>query len=720
MPDLVMQSNQIPQTCNVVRSIRSALQRTTGVAWCLAAALVSNGRAADPILFAKPDAFQTLVNPNCSHCIDESKSRAADLRADDPVLAWTRSKYDGGAIPIRFFLNPFRVISDTYGVFVFDPDAGFARGYEPSLDFSFYGWRNGIMVMRHKDGTLFSTLSGRAFEGPRKGEQLKSIATLRTDWGHWQKAYPGSVAYRMFEKYQPIELPKRDNADSKQTRAEVDLRLTENGEVLGVSINGKQKAYPLDAMPKNGGLVRDQLAGKEIMILWQPDTRTAGAYATSLDGTPGSHVDRLEFDTAVPSAPFLNRETNSRFDITGRAVSGPLKGKTLTWIDSVQCRWFAWTAEYPQTEIYQQQKAPQPEAGGDARSVPPAEKAREMVLADCGVVTPKAIARWLSEGFSAVVMPLDEEQTAEVYATAAAAIETAGLDLYYWIEIARNKPLADAHPRWMASLGMHDDWLARFPKAKKPSKGEVAKAYPWVPIGYAEAFQAHLRRVERLLKAAPVQYQGILLNDLQGGPAACGCGNLRCRWAIDYGVPHTTGIEGIDDAAARFVTAVQRLAPGKQVIPVWMTECEAGDLPADKAPNGKTTGLCGSVACATGTCPRAFAKQLGALLDSYKGPLGLLVAEDASGHDAPSNDGPGGCVAASVNYLDSTRFDPGNHALSHDRLWLVVQAMAENSAAEAAARTAARRLRPGTIIVSRVSMKQSYEPRIIAVEASAN
>lgn len=700
----------------MVRPIRSALRQTIVVAWCLAVALVSNGLAADPNLFAKPNAFQTLVNPNCSHCIDESKSRAADLRADDPVLAWTRSKYDGGAIPIRFFLNPFRVISDTYGVFVFDPDAGFARGYEPSLDFSFYGWRNGIMVMRHKDGTLFSTLSGRAFEGPRKGEQLKSIATLRTDWGYWQKAYPGSVAYRMFEKYQPIELPTLDNADSKQTRAEIDHRLTENAEVLGVSINGKQKAYPLDTMPKDGGFLRDVLAGTEIMILWQPETRTAVAYATSLDGTPDSHVDRLEFDAADSSAPFLNRETNSQFDISGRAVSGPLKGKTLTWIDSVQCRWFAWAAEYPQTEIYRQPKAPRQEAGGDARSVPPAEKAREMVLANCGDVTPQAVERWRREGFSAVVIPLDEENTVQVYAAAAAAIETAGLELYYWIEIARNMRLADAHPRWMASLGMHDDWLARFSTAKKPSKGEVAKAYPWVPLGYAEAFQAHLHRVERLLKVAPGQFQGILLNDLQGGPASCGCGNLRCRWAIDYGVPHTTGIEGVDDAAARFLTAVQRLTPGKQVIPVWMTECEAGDLPADKAPHGKTTGLCGSVACANGTCPRAFAKQLGALLESYEGPLGLLLAEDASGRDETCYAGPGGWVAANVNYLESTRFEPGDRTLSHDRLWLVVQPMPENSAAEAASRTAARQLHPATIIVSRVRMKQSYEPRVISIE----
>src|SRR5437764_8037364 len=106
----------------------------------------------DAVLVASPDAFPTLVNPNCSHCIDEAKRRAGELRDDDRVLCWTRGYSDGGAIPYRFFLNPYPVISDSYGVFVHDAAAGFARGYRPSYHFRFHGWRNGVMVLRHKDG----------------------------------------------------------------------------------------------------------------------------------------------------------------------------------------------------------------------------------------------------------------------------------------------------------------------------------------------------------------------------------------------------------------------------------------------------------------------------------------------------------------------------------------------------------------------------------------
>ena len=78
--------------------------------------LAAPAAAGDPKLVVKPDAFETLVNPNCSHCVDEAKRRQGRAEGrDDPVLMWTRGKYDGGAIPVRFFLNPYRVISDSYG-----------------------------------------------------------------------------------------------------------------------------------------------------------------------------------------------------------------------------------------------------------------------------------------------------------------------------------------------------------------------------------------------------------------------------------------------------------------------------------------------------------------------------------------------------------------------------------------------------------------------------
>src|SRR5207245_3747725 len=132
-------------------------------------------------------AFKTLRSPNCSHCLIEANRRKEDLRADDRVLCWIQVQTDGyindGAIPLRFFLNPYRVLSDSWGVFVYDPDAGYARGFAPNGGpFTFFGWRKGVMVMKAKDGTLYSCLTGIAFEGPHTGKRLEPRPTLVSDW----------------------------------------------------------------------------------------------------------------------------------------------------------------------------------------------------------------------------------------------------------------------------------------------------------------------------------------------------------------------------------------------------------------------------------------------------------------------------------------------------------------------------------------------------------
>ena len=211
----------------------------------LAALAAGPADGTEPKSLFRPEMFETLVNPACSHCVDESRRKAGALRDDDRVLAWIRGKYDGGAIPYRWFLVPYRVISDTYGVFVYDADADFVRGYPASLDYRFHGWRNGVMVMRHKDGTLFDCLTGLAFDGPRKGEQLTPIPTIETDWGPWLKAQPGTVAYAMVSKFQPQSVPEIAPARVAEDAPEPDPRLDAEERVFGLTLDGESRAWPL-------------------------------------------------------------------------------------------------------------------------------------------------------------------------------------------------------------------------------------------------------------------------------------------------------------------------------------------------------------------------------------------------------------------------------------------------------------------------------------------
>jgi hypothetical protein len=215
------------------------------------------------------------------------------------------------------------------------------------------------------------------------------------------------------------------------------------------------------------------------------------------------------------------------------------------------------------------------------------------VLVNRAQVTPTALRDWKRQQIQAVVLNLDDSVRAAAY-----RIESAGLDLYYWIEIGRNPELADTHPDWMASLQGHPEWRRFFPSLPKPAANETVKNYPWVPVLYKEAFDAHLARVAKLLKDQPPP-KGIFLNDLQAAPSACGCGNHLCRWTSDYGPIHTaTRLPA--SAAANFVKGMAKLSPEAEIIPVWTTECEEQDKEQ----------RCAGVGCFAGTCWREYTAQL--------------------------------------------------------------------------------------------------------------
>jgi hypothetical protein len=307
--------------------------------------------AADPPrrkLVAKPGAFRALTEPACSYA--STQHRKGIIRPDDRVLAWLRAVHNGGAIPIRIFLSASRVINDTYGLFFCDPDGGYVSAYKKDYGYEFYGWRGGVMVVRGKDGTLWSALSGVAFDGPQKGRKLERIASMVTDWSLWLMLHPESTVYDLYDgkRYYAVDLPRDMAAEAESTIGAVDRRLPAKANVMGVEIGSMAKAYPLDGAPERACFT-DGIGGEAIAVFWYAPTSTAVAYSARLAGqTLSFYADKVSPETA----PFKDRGTGTRWTLAGRGVDGPLRGKELAWVPSVQCRWYAWAAEYPVTGVY--------------------------------------------------------------------------------------------------------------------------------------------------------------------------------------------------------------------------------------------------------------------------------------------------------------------------------------------------------------------------------
>jgi hypothetical protein len=479
----------------------------------------SLGAPPEPSVIAKPEAFPTLVNPQCSHCKDEAKRRASELKDSDRVLCWLRGYSEGGAIPMRFFLSRYRVISDSYGLFVYDPDAGFARGFAPSYDFRFHGWRKGVMVMQHADGTLYSCLTGVAFAGPRKGDRLKPVATLVSDWGFWLEHYPNAVAYHMFDKYQPVDLPCHENRDAVQSRDTPDPRLRADEVVLGVSIGSAAQALPVAALEAKG-LIACEVGGEPVVLLWEPRTRTASAFRPIASQPrkykgpqPDAHgVSPPDEGVLVPpgaakqeprkltlslaakpgAGRFVDAQTQSLWDVAGRCVEGKLKGWTLEWVDSVQVKWFAWAAEYPQTTLY---------GAREKQAADPNKQVKEIAgTAEFLRMLPKPLAtiEAVDPPHRTVTLLIDGEKGAKVWPVEAdAELKVAGWwgrleefqpkqRVWAWLKLDRKKNpisvvmLADEITEWDMHGGLRTQSSAKPKFAPEEVEAQRSKQQAWL------------------------------------------------------------------------------------------------------------------------------------------------------------------------------------------------------------------------------------------------
>src|SRR5207249_10858690 len=116
-----------------------------------------------------------------------------------------------------------------------------------------------------------------AFDGPRKGDKLKAVPTLVSDWGHWLDTYPQAVAYNMFDKYQPVELPTKPSEGSLKSRGPADKRLAADAKILGVAAGKEARAYPLDVLAEKR-VIHDRMDGKPFVVMWLETSKTAAAY----------------------------------------------------------------------------------------------------------------------------------------------------------------------------------------------------------------------------------------------------------------------------------------------------------------------------------------------------------------------------------------------------------------------------------------------------------
>ncbi|HRI22038.1 MAG TPA: DUF3179 domain-containing (seleno)protein, partial [Panacibacter sp.] len=136
----------------------------------------------------------------------------------------------------------------------------------------------------------------------------------------------------------------------KNLAAVAENNVDTNKLVIGVSINGKAKAYPIEIIGYHHQ-VQDTLAGQPIMVTYCTVCRTGRVFSPVVNGKKENFrlVGMDHFN-----AMFEDATTKSWWrQATGEAVSGPLKGSMLTEIPSQQSTLAVWLREHPNSRILQ-------------------------------------------------------------------------------------------------------------------------------------------------------------------------------------------------------------------------------------------------------------------------------------------------------------------------------------------------------------------------------
>ncbi len=304
----------------------------------------------------------------------ESTDEAEDwLGSAAPVLVLSVGE-DARAYPLAILLW-HEIVNDVVGgraiVATYSPLTGAAAVFDRRVGgrverFQVSGklYRSDLVMADRRTRSLWPQLLGRAAAGRAKGAALAQIAAHVASLASFRESFPtgivlsrqtGSTRAYGFNPYTGYLTRTAPFPSFFAPRPDPRLRPMER--VVGVSDASGSRAYPVAALARTG-VFAERTPGRDVVVFWRRGTRSAlddasvarGRYVGStgvfVAASGGRHLD---FEAS--GSGFRDRQTGSTWTVLGVATAGPLKGRRLQPVTSVEAFWFAWAGSHPGTTI---------------------------------------------------------------------------------------------------------------------------------------------------------------------------------------------------------------------------------------------------------------------------------------------------------------------------------------------------------------------------------
>ena len=214
-------------------------------------------------------------------------------------------------------------------------------------------YRRNMIIRDRQTGTLWQHATGEALLGPLKGAQLQPLGGELPRWSNWKEMNPHtSLAVEPIPEHGRFPgLIPRDRLEylletfSTNYTASgfvTDNRLPMHEEIVGVSLAGVDRAYPLVVI-RNQGVIHDRIGENSIAIVYDADADYVNAF------------NCLVSDKIIELAPANGALSSLDGMMRWTWMGNPLTANTppLQKLQIERQWWLGWVEFHPTSEVYQ-------------------------------------------------------------------------------------------------------------------------------------------------------------------------------------------------------------------------------------------------------------------------------------------------------------------------------------------------------------------------------
>ena len=224
--------------------------------------------------------------------------------------------------------------------------------------------KSDLVMWDDRTESWWQQFTGEAIVGKLTGRQLEILPSQTLSFADFKARYPDADVLSRDtgheRDYGANPYAGYDEPGSKPflLTEEADDRLPPKERVVAVQAGEEAVVVPFSRLRRDP-VSEVEVGGKPVVVLYKRGVKSAlDAIAVELSsdvGTAGTFDPRLD-GRRLRFAParegrFRDRETGSVWDITGRAIEGPLRGRQLRPVVSDQQFWFALAAFLPDARI---------------------------------------------------------------------------------------------------------------------------------------------------------------------------------------------------------------------------------------------------------------------------------------------------------------------------------------------------------------------------------